>query len=93
LAAVDQLKLSTTLAQSPLVPKWINGLPYKSDLLSLTFEEFESLGGSERQAMVERIEGLIRTYKQFSASDGWIALQAGDPPADHVFPLPLSALP
>ena len=27
LAAVDQLKLSTTLAQSPLVPKWINGLP------------------------------------------------------------------
>jgi serine/threonine-protein kinase PpkA len=93
LAAVDALKLSTTLAESPLVPKWIKGLPYKSDLLSLTFEEFDSLGGSERPAMVKRIEGLIRTYKQFQASDGWIALQTGDPPAEHVFPMPLSALP
>ena len=77
LAAVDQLKLSTKLAQSPLCPSGSTACPYKSDLLSLTFEEFETLGGSERQAMIERIEGLIRPYKQFQASDGWISCSAG----------------
>jgi serine/threonine-protein kinase PpkA len=93
MAAVGQIQLKDALARSPIVPKWIAGLPYRSDILSLTFEEFESLGGSERQQMIERIDGMIRTYKLFMAGDGWVALQPGDPPSDHVFPLPLSTLP
>jgi hypothetical protein len=93
LAAVGQLPLSTALKDSPLVPKWVAGLPYKSDIMELTFDRFDSLNGPDRERRVERIKGLILTYKQFLASDGWIQLQEGDGPDARVFPLPLTALP
>jgi serine/threonine-protein kinase PpkA len=93
LASVGQLKLSTALKDSPLIPKWVAGLPYKSRILEMTFERFDSINGSDRDQMVKDIEGKLRNYRQFLADDKWIALQEGDPPEARVYALPLTALP
>jgi len=75
------------------MPKWMKGLPFHSELFSLTFEQLESLGNSDRRALFERLEGLVRTYEQFQISNNWVSLQPGDEPANPLLPLPLSALP
>jgi serine/threonine-protein kinase PpkA len=93
LTAVGQLALATALKDSPLIPKWVAGLPYKSAIMELTFERFDSLNGPERDRLVQGINGKILNYKQFLADDKWVQLQEGDPPEARVYPLPLSALP
>jgi serine/threonine-protein kinase PpkA len=93
LTAVGQLGLATALKDSPLIPKWVAGLPYKSAIMELTFERFDSLNGPERDRLVQGISGKVLNYKQFLADDKWVQLQDGDPPKARVYPLPLSALP
>jgi serine/threonine-protein kinase PpkA len=93
LAGVGQLALSTALKDSPLIPKWVAGLPYKSTIMELSFDQFDSMTGPEKDRIVKDIRGKILTYKQFLADDKWVQLQDGDPPEARVYPLPLTALP
>jgi len=88
------LESATRLADSGLMPSWINSLPYKSAILEMSNELFEALSAEERANLEYEIEAKLQLYREINEnSDLWIALDERDASIDHVYPLSLTALP
>jgi len=82
------------LADSGLMPDWINSLPYKSAILKMSNDMFAELTADERAALEYEIEGKLELYRIINENnDLWGKLDDRDANIDHVYPLSLSALP
>jgi hypothetical protein len=82
------------LAESGLMPAWINSLPYKSAILEMSNELFEALSAGERANLEYEIEAKLQLYREINEnSDLWVALDERDASINHVYPLSLTALP
>ncbi len=83
------------LAESGLMPSWINSLPYKSKLLEMNNELFAILSAEERTALEHDIEAKLQFYREINEnSDLWTILDERNVDAlDSVYPLNLDALP
>jgi len=82
------------LADSGLMPSWINSLPYKSAILKMSNDMFAELTADERSALEYEIEGKLELYRIINENtDLWVKLDDRDANIDHVYPLSLSALP
>ncbi len=89
-----QIAAANTLAETGLLPTFIQRLPYKSQVLSLTDEMFASMTSSQRQALESEIKARIRQYRDIIATpDLWKHTNPDDPDSVAVYPLPLSLLP
>lgn len=82
------------LADTGLMGEYLDGLPYKSRIMTLTEDDWIRMGVAEQQALIDDVSSKIRLYQRFhDDSDRWIALNEGDDPGDWVYPVPLDALP
>jgi hypothetical protein len=90
----DQIKNAKSMAQSGLVPEFLVGLPYKSQLMDMTNELWGSWSLDEQNDFLDAVDAKIKAYQTIHDSpEGWIALNKGDDPGDHVYPINLSLLP
>lgn len=77
-----------------LVNEFLDGLPYKSRLMSLTQDQWIAMGVGDQQGIIDEVYANIRLYQRFhDAPNRWVALNEGADPGDHVYPIPLTALP
>ena len=87
-------KTSANLTELGLLGEYLDGLPYLSDVLSLDEETWKSMGGLEQEKFIQRLNTKLKYYQRYNAdSDRWVSLAPGSDPRDHVYPVPLEALP
>ncbi len=90
----DQLAKATTLQDAGLVPAFLQGLPYESQIMTMSPELWESLGPDEQDQFIESLRGKIAAYQSINSTpDQWVALNQGDSADDYVTPIPLELLP
>lgn len=85
---------SEAIANSNLVPKWISNLPYKSEVLTLTLEEFTNSSADDRNRFETRLGSLINFYDEaLNRPDGWILLNEQASVDDRIYMLDIANLP
>jgi hypothetical protein len=85
---------ATSIADTGLLPAWIDSLPYKSEVLAMSDEMFESMSADEKASLEDSVDSKLELYRKINENtDLWVALDERDASVDHVYPLPLSALP
>ncbi|MCR5084966.1 MAG: VWA domain-containing protein [Succinivibrionaceae bacterium] len=90
----ERLAQASSIADSGMVPAFLKGLPYKSRLMEMNNELWESFGPDEQNAFLSSIESKISAYKSIHDDPSlWVALNAGDDADDHVAAVPLELLP
>ena len=73
-----------------LMPSFLTLLPYKSDVLTLTAQEWRAMGATKQVAFVTRLEEKLRYYQRVDADRGrWVALGDGE----EVAQIPLREMP
>lgn len=95
-AAVDPNALSanTPLADTRLIPEFLRVLPYKSDLLTLTADEWRGMTAVEQTTFLDRLNSNINFYLDLSRDPAkWHALNPEDHREAHVAAIPLDRLP
>ncbi len=90
----DDLGGAATLAESGLLPAFIQSLPYKSDILSLTDDMFASMTAEQRSQLEWSVLAKLDQYRTINEQvDAWFRLNDTDPDQDLVYPLHLDYLP
>lgn len=92
----NKLKQKETmkLSELGLLGEYLDGLPYKSDVLSLDEETWKSMTGLQQEQFIRRLFTKLRHYQRFNADvDRWVSLAEGSDPREHVYPVPLEAMP
>jgi len=91
----DPSKIGTAknLKDSGLLPSFLDSLPYKSEIASLTDERFASWTTQKRTDFSQRLEAKLAQYRSINeAVDKWIVLDESDPD-NTVYPLHIDYLP
>jgi serine/threonine-protein kinase PpkA len=92
--AGDQIKNAQSLAETGLAPEFMTDLPYKSQIMNMSNEMWASFGQDQQDEFLNEIDAKIKLYVAIHDDpQGWIALNKGDDPDEHVYPLSLNALP
>lgn len=93
--AVDwNVSSSEVLAKSPYIPKWIESLPYKSEIMSMRYTDFEDKTADQRQQLMAKLKSLVQFYEGVLARpESWVRLHADARHEEHVYPLKLDSLP
>lgn len=82
------------LADTGLLPAFIQSLPYKSDILSLTEDMFASMTAEQRSQLEWSILAKLDQYRTINEQvDAWFRINDTDPDQDMVYPLHLDYLP
>lgn len=90
----DRIKNAASLAQSGLVPDFLNGLPYDSKIMTFSNERWNSMGPDEQDNFLNELDAKIAAYKQLHDNpEGWIALNQGADADESVYPVLLELLP
>lgn len=90
----DDIAGAEKLAQSGHFPEFLARLPYRSEILNLTRDDYGSFTAEQRAAMYDKIKAKLSHYYTISeTTDIWQQLNPGDPDGSKVHPLHLSYLP
>lgn len=91
----NQLKdKNIKLADMGLMAEYLDGLPYLSEVLSLDEETWKGMEGLEQEKFIRRLNTKLKYYQRYNAdADRWVSLAPGSDSRDHVYPVPLEALP
>ncbi|PKN40022.1 MAG: VWA domain-containing protein [Deltaproteobacteria bacterium HGW-Deltaproteobacteria-18] len=90
----EDLGGAVRLADTGLLPAFIQSLPYKSDILSLTDDMFASMTAEQRSQLEWSILAKLDQYRTINEQvDAWFRVNDTDPDQDLVYPLHLDYLP
>lgn len=82
------------LAETGLIGEYLEGLPYKSEVLNISQDLWLSWSIGEQQAFIDRLKSKVRLYEEFhNQVDRWVALDGGSLSGESVYPVPIDALP
>ena len=74
--------------------EFLQGLPYQSRLMSISQDDWMRMGVTEQQEIIDDARSKLELYQRYhDDTNRWILLHAKDRPDDHVYAVPLSALP
>lgn len=77
-----------------LFGSFLDGLPYKTQFMETSLQDFNEWGSVRRRELVLRLERLMRLYAEYNRERRyWHRLDGNPNPAEAVFPLPLGDLP
>ena len=83
-----------SLADLGFMREYIEGLPYKGEVMNLSLADWEAWPAREQVAFLQRLEDKIQYYRALhDHTDLWISLDGGPVDGDSVFPIPLEMLP
>lgn len=84
----------TRLAELGLLGEYLEGLPYRSDVLNLDEQTWTSWSAAQQQQFIRNLTSKLALYRDFNADlDRWVALAPDADPGENVYPVPLEALP
>lgn len=90
----DAIARVESLRQAGLVPRFIESLPYRSEVTALDRTSYASLTAEQRADLMQRLTAKLNQYRTISETvDGWIGLQPGGAGGLKVYPLQLDYLP
>ncbi|WP_238984819.1 hypothetical protein [Ectothiorhodospira haloalkaliphila] len=90
----DEIGQGAQLADTGLLPAFIQSLPYRSDILSLTDEMFASMTTQQRAELEWSLLAKLEQYRAINEQvDVWFQLNDTDDDRDRVYPLHLDYLP
>jgi hypothetical protein len=90
----EQSRIRQAKSMAELVPEFLQGLPYKSDLMALTNSLWASWSTDQQDEFLKGIEAKIQLYQTIhDAADKWVEFHKGDPADEHVYPIALESLP
>lgn len=90
----DQIRNAKSLAETGLVPEFMQDLPYQSKIMSMSNDLWDSWSLDQQEEFLNEVDAKIQLYVVIhDEPKGWIALNKGDDPDEHVYPLSLTALP
>lgn len=85
---------ATKLGEMGLLGEYLDGLPYRSDILSLDEEGWKSMSVSAQTQFLMRLNTKLRQYQIYNQDVGsWVSLAKDSPPSEHVYPVLLESLP
>ncbi len=87
---------ATQLADLGLLGEYLQGLPYKSDVLTLTQDTWTRWGTMRQVEFIDQLKKKIRRYSVYYGDQGrWVDLaqRVAADPAEQVYPIPLGDLP
>lgn len=90
----EDLGRAQSLADSGLLPAFIQSLPYRSDILSLSDEMYASLTAEQRVQLEWGLQAKLAQYRAINEQvDAWHRLNESDPASELVHPLHIDYLP
>lgn len=88
------IKNARIMAETGLVPEFLLGLPYRSKLMAMSNQLWSSWSVDEQDEFLNELDAKIKAYQVIhDRPEGWIALNQGDDPDQHVYPVSLELLP
>jgi serine/threonine-protein kinase PpkA len=82
------------LEQAGLMGEYLDGLPYQSQLMTIGFDTWASMGVGQTQAIIDNLKSLVVLYQRFHDDvDRWVKLNPNASDGDRVFPVPIDSLP
>lgn len=81
------------LAQKGVLLEVLDGLPYKSQVLRLTQEDWTNMSTGTQQEFIRRLKGLIRLYDEYDRDNEQWESFGSDDPNEWVYRVPLKSLP
>ncbi len=90
----NMVKQAKRMADTGLIPEFLEGLPYQSQLMAITNELWSSWSADEQNEFINVLDAKVEAYKKIhNTPEGWIPLNKGDDVDDYVYPLSLDLLP
>lgn len=90
----ELIKKAKTMAGTGLIPEFLEGLPYRSQLMDMNNELWASWSVDDQDEFLNDLEANMETYKTIHDSpEGWIQLNPSDESDEYVYPLALDMLP
>jgi hypothetical protein len=90
----EDLGRAQSLADTGLLPAFIQSLPYRSDILSLSDEMYASLTAEQRVQLEWALLAKLGQYRAINEQvDAWHRLNESDPASELVHPLHIDYLP
>ena len=90
----EDIAQAANLADSGLLPAFIQSLPYKSDILALSDDMFASMTAEQRSQLEWSILAKLDQYRAINEQvDAWFRLNDTDTDQELVYPLHLDYLP
>ncbi len=82
------------IVDTGLLPAFINSLPYKSDILSLSDEMYASMSADDRARLQWSLLAKLKQYREINERvDAWQKLNDTDANSEMVYPLNIDYLP
>jgi serine/threonine-protein kinase PpkA len=89
----ERVRADETEAIREILPAFLQGLPYLSEVLRLDRPLWDSFSTADRENFVEGLEEKLTIYRRlYDQTENWVDFGAGDP-ALEAYPLPLAQLP
>lgn len=90
----EQIRTARTIADTGLVPEFLQDLPYKSRIMGMTNDDWNSWSQDQQDEFLNDLDAKIAYYGALhDESDVWVALNQGDDPDAYVHPVSLEMLP
>jgi hypothetical protein len=90
----EDIGRAQSLAETGLLPAFIQSLPYRSDILSLSDEMYASLTAEQRVQLEWALLAKLGQYRAINEQvDAWHRLNESDPASELVHPLHIDYLP
>ncbi|MBQ7607348.1 MAG: VWA domain-containing protein [Desulfovibrionaceae bacterium] len=81
------------LCQEGLLPEFLQGLPYKSQVMNLTEQRWISMNAMEQDELIASLSAKMRLYTEYHNDvDNWVRFE-GAPPSEALYRVPLTSLP
>lgn len=82
------------LGELGLLGEYLDDLPYKSQVMTLTADEWEQWSISQQEDLLDTLRRKLRHYQIYhDDSDRWVSLGGTGDPGEAVYPVPIDALP
>jgi len=74
--------------------EFLHDLPYQSQIMEFTQDEWNSMGAGRRTEIVNALDAKLRLYEEFNRQPSlWVSFDGGRNPGEAMYPVPLDALP
>jgi len=74
--------------------EYLDGLPYQSQIMEITQDEWVSMGAGRRAEVVNALDAKLRLYEEFNRQPSlWVSFDGGRNPGEAMYPVPIDALP
>ena len=90
----DRIKSAATIAELGLIGEYLDGLPYRSKVMSVDQDLWLSWGVGQQQQFIDELRSKVALYRRYHDEPAnWILLAEGAQPGDAVYPVRLDELP